>query len=186
MNHLISRLIELQKPVLLELPNVANLRLLCKWGLDGSTCHSDWKIPPRRRPQRPLPEPEEEEDEDDEFNVEEERERPVAYDQLLMVCFVPLILYDERDRVIWKNPRPGSSVFCRPLSLQFIKETRETIAAAHRVTQQQIDQLEAIQVDLTPDRAVNVRSEFLLTMIDGKTFSTLHDIASPQVNTFLL
>ena len=187
LTHTVKRLVLLQKDVLLNCPEVRNLTLLCKYGLDGSTCHSDWKIAPHPRARRPVV-PVEEEDEVEffeEFNVEQEQEqeRPYAFDQILMVCFVPLILHDERKRVIWRNPRPGSSIFCRPLSIEFLRETRETIKAAADRTKRQIDRLGNIITDVTPERAVNVQSKFLLTMIDGKTFSTLNDIPSHQVNT---
>ena len=68
--------------------------LHCKWGIDGSTGHSNYK-------QAGVPQD----------------------DQMLVTTVVPLQLEAEDSAVIWRNSTPGSTRFCRPMRLQMAKET---------------------------------------------------------------
>ena len=97
LDHTATRLLRLQKPVLDSLPQrePIQLALHCKWGIDGSTGHSQYK----------------------QAGVHQD-------DQMLVTTFVPLQLETEEGAVIWRNHTPSSTRFCRPIRLQLAKETK--------------------------------------------------------------
>lgn len=72
-----------------------------KWGADGNGCQKKYK------------QNFEKEDSDD--------------SNIFITSFVPLRLSCEQNNtVIWHNVRTGSTRFCRPIRLQFVKETVDT------------------------------------------------------------
>lgn len=75
-----------------------NLRLIGKWGFDGSTGHSEYKQKFTNC-------------NDDDIS-------------LFVTSYVPLRLVTASDsKLVRKNPRPSSIRYCRPIRLQFKKET---------------------------------------------------------------
>lgn len=77
-----------------------NLKLYCKWGFDGSSGHSIYK---------------------QKFETD-----ILQNENIFVTSLVPLRLIDSATNyVIWKNPRPSSTKFCRPLRLQWIHESKE-------------------------------------------------------------
>ena len=116
-----------------------NLVLISKWGCDGASDQSQYKIS---------------------FNNE------LSDDSSLFACsLVPIKLYDSiTGTVIWKNNKPSSTRMCRPISLQFVKETSETINATIEHVNSQVKLL-------TPSNCTNdtsITHKLCLTMIDGK------------------
>ena len=83
-----TRLLQLQKPVLGSLPGRLPIQLVlhCKWGIDGSTGHSQYK----------------------QAGVQQD-------DRMLATTLVPLQLETGVGEVIWRNPTPSSTRFCRPI-----------------------------------------------------------------------
>ena len=98
LDHTAARLLRLQEPVLESLTDAAPLQLTlyCKWGLDGSSGHSQYK----------------------QAGVRQD-------DQMFVTTLVPLQLETERGTVIWRNVTPSSTRFCRPIHLQLAKETKD-------------------------------------------------------------
>lgn len=48
--------------------------------------------------------------------------------QMFLTCLVPLqLICSDAKKIIWENPRPNSTRFCRPIQFRFIKETSEII-----------------------------------------------------------
>ncbi|KAF0307092.1 hypothetical protein FJT64_021505 [Amphibalanus amphitrite] len=93
-----ARLVQLQGPVLESLADAApiHLTLYCKWGMDGSSGHSQYKQASVRHD-----------------------------DQLFATTLVPLRLQTQRGVVVWNNATPSSTRFCRPVRLQLAKETKD-------------------------------------------------------------
>ena len=65
--------------------------------------------------------------------------------------------------ILWANPRPSSTRFCRPIRLQWLKETREVAKAERNYIKEQIDGLDKLNF-----RGYSVAFNLLLTMINGK------------------
>ncbi|CAH0558613.1 unnamed protein product [Brassicogethes aeneus] len=114
LNHTVERLITVQENVLLSLPNeeLSKLHLITKWGFDGSSGHSSYKQA---------------------FHGSEASDSSV-----FITTIVPLRLVcdpnSKNSKIIWQNPRPSSTRYCRPLKITFVKESKEiSVAEKNRV-----------------------------------------------------
>ena len=148
LDHTATRLLQLQLDVVDSLPDTspAQLTLHCKWGMDGSSSHSAYK------------------------------QAGVAQDdQMFVISMVPLQLRTNRGDVVWSNATPSSTRFCRPVSLQFAKETKALTESEMRRTESEILKLQP----LVTDKAV-VRYKMSMTMVDGKVVHVATGTASTQ------
>ena len=91
---------------------------------------------------------------------------------LFITCLAQLELeFDSMTKNCWTNPRPGSPFYCRPLTLKYIKETKETIKRKEEVVSRETK--DVIEKGIVVDgRKVNF--SFNLTMIDGKAHTTMY------------
>lgn len=153
LNKTVQRLIEAQSEVINSvLPTNSSFTLVSKWGGDGSSGHSTYK-------QRF------ENDEDtDEF--------------LFVFSLVPLRLHDGHN-IIWQNPRPSSTIYCRPIKFIFAKETTELTVRETNVLLGDIDHLFPTVINFA-DSQISVKHELLLTMTDGKVCNALTETHSSQ------
>lgn len=147
-DHTACRIVKLQKEVINNF-SCTELTLIYKWGCDGSSGHSTYK---------------------QKFSSNDSRKT----DQYLFaICLVPLQL-KSGDDIVWENPRPSSTRFCRPIKLIFEKETKSLIQSETNYIQNQIDAIVSTSTKIE-DNTVIVKHVFYLTMIDGKVFSILSD-----------
>lgn len=101
---------------------------------------------------------------------------------IFITSLVPLRLHytqASNDVIIWQNPRTNSTRFCRPIKLQFVKETPEVINAEFSNMDRQIANLIPTEIELC-GRAYVVKHNLLKTMIDGKICNTLSSNKSTQ------
>jgi hypothetical protein len=98
---------------------------------------------------------------------------------------VPLQLFNEDDgNVIWKNPRPSSTWYCRPIRFHFVKETETLI-------NRQIDEIKEEIANLTKptcsvgETIATVKYDMHMTMIDGKVCNAVSKNKSTQDTTML-
>lgn len=149
-----KRLLESQMEVIgvLTTFETENLSLFCKWGFDGSSGHSSYKQA---------------------FHGLEATDSSV-----FITCVVPLRL-SSSSRVVWQNPRPGSTRYCRPLKIEFVKEsTQMSIAEKNRV-ENEVKNLRKTTM-LIEEREVQVNHTLLFTMIDGKVCNAITETSSTQ------
>ena len=135
LNHT-SRLIEFLKPPSSENDN-ETLCLQIKYGFDGTSANSY-----------------------------KQRWNNEIGDDSHIFCLsrVPLqLMNNETKMIFWKNPAPSSTRFCRPIRMQFAKETKELTKAEERNLKDQINNLKPIKI-----AGYKVIVELHLTMIDGK------------------
>ncbi|KAE8736707.1 hypothetical protein FOCC_FOCC017838 [Frankliniella occidentalis] len=127
LNHTSARLVSLQKDVISceALKTVQKIQLISKCGFDGSSSHSKynqiWEDTPR-----------------DDSSV-------------LLTSVVPLVLYarDESngsDTVVWMNSRASSTLWCRPLEIEYTKETIPKIKVVTKALEDAIQKLESTEV----------------------------------------
>ena len=95
------------------------LTLHIKWGMDGSTGHSQYKMA---------------DSEDD--------------SQLLLTSLVPLRLTAEDEQVLWTNPSPSSPRLCRPFSVRFAKETTALLVAERERVNSRASELQPLHTEL--------------------------------------
>lgn len=101
---------------------------------------------------------------------------------IFFTLLVPLqIIIDKskKEIIIWKNPRPSSSRFCRAIKIEFLLETAEC-------TRLEVDNIKEQERYLTPlqtivdAKEINVTYKLGLTMIDGKVCNSLTSTSSSQ------
>lgn len=158
LNHTCRRMLLVQKDFIKELPSdtCGKLNLIVKWGFDGSSGQSEYK-------QR--------------FSDENSSDA-----NILLTSIVPLQLsgFDnnsQKDIVIWKNPRPSSPRFCRPIRLQFLREDKESSREEKCLIDEQIASLEKF-FSVIDGKLVEVTYELACTMIDGKVCNAVTDTSS--------
>lgn len=152
LNKTVGRLVQAQKEVIKRVQPSSTLTLICKWGCDGSSGHSNYK---------------------------QKFENAEDTDEFLFVfSFVPIRLIDNND-VIWQNPRPSSTMYCRPIKFIFAKETTELTKTETNRILEEVDNLTETVCDLG-DFQISVKHVLLLTMTDGKVCNALTETLSSQ------
>lgn len=101
---------------------------------------------------------------------------------LFMTCLVPLQLFVHSNNgkiIVWQNSRPSSTRFCRPVKLQFMKETTEVILQENKYMDEQIEALQpTVVINFT--EIVKIQHKLCMTMLDGKTCHAITHTASSQ------
>ena len=128
--------------------------LRCKWGFDGATGQAIYK-------QKYTA---------DTATASREDEA------LFCTTLVPLEL-TICGQSIWSNDKPSSTRFCRPLRLQYVRETPEVSRADRDHFVEQVASLSPTEIEVDEVR-VRIRHELELTMIDGKVANALTNTSS--------
>lgn len=79
------------------------------------------------------------------------------------------------------NRKPSSTNLCRPLEIEFTKETKSFIQFKSKEIQDAIGNLE-VTVVIVGDKAINVSHRVLFTMMDGKVASAMTDTGAATCN----
>lgn len=151
LNHTATRLLQTQKDVLSSqsFGDSDTLLLFSKWGFDGSSSHNQYK-------QKFISE-----SADDKY--------------MFLSSLVPLRLtYNQNDKtlILWQNPKPSSTRFCRPISLQYLKETDELVKRKKEDIDKEIKDLIPTRVTLD-GKIYSVEHRPIFTMVDGKLCNSL-------------
>lgn len=161
LNHTAKRLIDLQTPVILQhvrrnrLTNI-DIVLTCSWGFDGSSGHSEYK-------QRYADKPQEN----------------VSDDSLFATTLIPLQLSTDKHVILWLNRTSQSPRFCRPIHLEYVKESRDIILRQKQNIDDQINRLEIFEVSLEEVR-IRINFSLHMTLIDGKVLNIITNTKSMQ------
>lgn len=126
----------------------SSLLLLCKWGFDGSSGYTAYK--------------------------QQSQHAPRADESIFTTSLVPLQLIEEKTKhIIWKNPRPASKRYCRPIRLQWVSETADISTQEEAAVKREIE-------NLTPYGSAvgQINFKLCLTMVDGKVCSALTNTSS--------
>lgn len=149
LDHTAQRILSLDIDGLDEIPLSADLELLCKWGFDGSSDHHNYK-------QKFV------DDEADDSSI-------------FITSMVPLQLRlrNNPEQIIWINHMPSSTRLCRPIRIQFRKETTA-------LSLRERDNIQAQISNLVPKLISNFRVHYSMvcSMIDGKVCSALTGTSS--------
>ena len=123
------------------------LVLLSSWGMDGSTGYSQYH--------QALPEGCK--DDSDVFSS--------------TLTPIRLYVHNNQKQILWFNPMPQSIRFCRPIILEFIKESKEIILATKQELDKEMGELAPVEVELSNGKSILVDFDFVLSMIDGKVLT---------------
>lgn len=156
LDHTGTRLLQTQKSVLEadSEHSFDKILLYSKWGFDGSSSHTQYK-------QKFMSETS-----DDKY--------------MFLTCLVPLRLIGKKNGksiTLWQNPRPSSPRFCRPISLEYKKETEELVKSKKEHINKQIKDLVPTEVNLDGKKYL-IEHHTLFTMVDGKLCNCLSDTKS--------
>lgn len=117
----------------------SNFILHCKWGFDGTSGFSKYK---------------------------QVTTGGSEDNTLFVTSMVPICLMNElTNEIIWQNPMCSSVRYCRPIRLQYIKETNEVSQYEEKYMCEQISNLSAFKAEFG-----TVKFNMELTMIDGKVY----------------
>lgn len=150
-----GRILHLKTEHEIEAMSDTSVVLESKWGCDGSSGQSEYK-------QR----------------INEDNCEIVTDANMFITSMVPLRLKcRETDNLVWKNPRPSSAHFCRPIKFQYLKETKELIKSEVEAIKSQINSLVPTKC-LVHGKEIEVIHKLYLTMVDGKVTQYLTDTKS--------
>ena len=164
LDHTISRLVSVQEEVFERVLNCDPMifKLICKWGCDGSGGHKQYK-------QKFINEGEEQAHDDSDMFV---------------ISLVPLQLYCTEDVgtekiILWQNSRSSSTRFCRPIKVLLEKESKEITLREINKIKAQIQNLTPTKIDIR-GREINIETEMLFTMVDGKICNAIAGSSSQK------
>ena len=93
-------------------------------------------------------------------------------ESLFLTCLVPLqIRNKETGEVVWTNPRPSSTLYCRPIRFQYVKESRDTVT-------EESNFFKEFQSEPTRLEGFTIHHELEETMVDGKVATILSDVTN--------
>ena len=101
-------------------------------------------------------------------------------ESLFQTSMAPLkLIIDDKD--IWINKSPGSTHFCRPLCLEYKKETTELIKQVHANLETEINNLKEYEY-INNDRNFKFKIRYNVTqsMLDGKCINAVTDTRSTR------
>ncbi len=78
---------------------------------------------------------------------------------------------------LWKNPRPSSTKYCRPIMFEYSQETKEKTTTEVANIEAQIQRLQPTTVTAY-GKSISVFHRLVMTMIDGKVCQALTDTPS--------
>lgn len=156
LDHTIQRLIFFLKEILDRLSPLEfeHVFLDFKWGSDGSSGHIQYK---------------------QKMNSE-----IIDDNYMFFTATVPLQLYvllprSTERKILWQNPRPSSTRFCRPIRFQMRHETKDLIIDEKKYITEQIESLQPTKIILESGQTIVVTPKLKMTMIDGKAHSAITD-----------
>lgn len=146
LDHTASRILMIDT---VDIKNIRNLTLYCKWGCDGSSGQSEYK--------QSFPE---------ESNL-------ISDAYMFITSLVPIRLIDEESGlIVWENLVCSSVRYCRPISIEYCKETPAKTEEVVGNIQNQIKFLS--ETIITKEgQTVKIKHDLFLTMIDGKVAQVL-------------
>lgn len=130
-----------------------NLTLLNKWGCDGSSGQSAYKQI---------------------INTDDET---ISDENMFMASVVILRLRSETSEH-WRNLRPSSIHYCRPIFFKYAKESSELTKSTVSDIKNQISQLKPTVFQSKTGKTFTVKFDFFLTMIDGKVLNEITNTSS--------
>ncbi|CAH1998142.1 unnamed protein product [Acanthoscelides obtectus] len=129
------------------------IKVICKWGFDGSSGHSQYK---------------------QKFSDLENTD-----EFLFFVAMTPLRLIDmETNKVLWKNESPSSTLYCRPIKFLFKKENADLVRNTEKEIITKIENLIPIEIKTKEGHSYIIEVDMMLTMLDGSVGNVLSETNS--------
>lgn len=131
--------------------------LLSSWGMDGSTGYSQYH--------QSFPGTNQQDDSD-----------------VFSVTTTPIHLYllSNRKHIFWYNLTPQSIRYCRPIMLEFVKESKQVVIDCKNTIERELSELVPVKIDLEQEKYVLVDFDFVMSMVDGKVLNYITGTSSMQ------
>lgn len=160
LQHTTKRIITLQEEIILQHMNSINAdeisaEIIFSSGFDGSSGHSMYK-------------------------QKSDITHTYSDTSLFATTVIPLRLQTHNKIILWNNRTPQSVRFCRPLKLEFIKESTEHILKEKQNIDKQIEDLQELQITLLNGKVIKIKYTMFMTLIDGKVLNVLTGTKSSQ------
>ncbi|KAK9710337.1 hypothetical protein QE152_g26052, partial [Popillia japonica] len=154
LDHTTYRIIQLQADVIDTLSPEILQKLLrhCKWGCDGSSGQSVYK---------------------QKFTEDGKSDESIFYASLVPLQLIHNNHETDEATIVWKNPRPSSPRFCRPIRLQFLHEDVQSTRKEVTDIEQHIGGL-APYATVQNGKSISVTYCMSFTMIDGVDEDLIH------------
>lgn len=156
LNHTAKRILSYQEEVLNRMVEVNEVTVILSYGFDGSTGQNSFK------------------------QIFIGESAGGSDNSLFVTSVIPLKIITLDNAIIWINRTPQSVRFCRPLKIEFVKETREHILKEKHNLDQQILNLTNLEYVFGNGRKMSVKYELIMTLIDGKVLNVLTGTKSSQ------
>lgn len=161
LDHTVERILLTQNDVIKSSTSdihISNMTLICKWGCNGTSEQSVYK---------------------QKFNSDDES---ISDSNIFFTSLVPLQLISVNSKaeiVVWKNPRPSSPRFCRPIKLQFIHENMQDTLKEVQYIKEQEKKLVPFQTILN-GKNISVSYKLAFTVIDSEICNAVTSTSSAQ------
>lgn len=114
----------------------SELKFICKWGCDGSSGYSEYHQSFHNI-----------ESDDTEY-----RSNAITDSSIVLFCIVPLrltgvIKVSNTQVILWENPTPSSTRYCRPLKFLYAKETKEVTKTEVGRVEKEIMELKSVELN---------------------------------------
>ena len=96
---------------------------------------------------------------------------------MFLTALVPLQLIDNNKKIIWLNPKPSSTFYCRPIKFAFIKENAEVVRKEEKKITDSVKQLKVYSA-MVEKKTFQISYEMILTMFDGSVANILSETNS--------
>lgn len=161
LKHTTERIITLQEDVLDRFgpEELKNAFLVCKWGFDGTSGQQNYKL---------------------KFDNLEDSDSSA-----FVTWLVPLKLVlgnpesEDPHKIIWQNLSPSSPRYCRPIRIQFVRESTEVCKQEQSRIETELKNIDGLTFEIR-EFVLYVRFILLLAMIDGKVRNALTNNKSTQ------
>lgn len=145
----------------------SELKCICKWGFDGSSGHSEYH-------QSFL--------DIETDDTTECRQNAITDSSIVLFCIVPLRLtgvtkVSNTQVILWENPTPSSTRYCRPLKFLYEKETKEVTKTEVGRVEKEMMELKSVELNIN-NSVLCIIYTMLMTMVDGKVINTLTESSS--------
>ena len=99
---------------------------------------------------------------------------------LFTTTVIPLRLVANNKLILWNNQVPQFIRFCRPLKLEYMKDTTEHILKEKNEIDQEIVKLSDFEIELSNDKVLKINYMLYMTLIDSKILNILTDTKPNQ------
>lgn len=99
---------------------------------------------------------------------------------LLATVLIPLQLITKDNVILWTNRTSQSARFCRPIKLQYMKESVKIIINEKEYIDQQINNLRVFNIFVNENHCIRIHYAVFFTLIDGKVLNAITNTKSMQ------